>query len=339
MEIGVIIEGILEGTIAKQPWIYYKDTLAEKDINIIVYQGNDEAFKRPFDAMLLHVWQDWGSKKLFHSSRILPIMEKYAIYRAEFPETVQIILNHTDMSRRPYATSYWRPGDPILYRTPAYNREELYPFPADQIWAYETVWGDSCYVPNALSKRESSIIWRARIWTSEHILGGPCLASNTPPKYKAGFIGGMTGPPGYRQSVAKETARVGIGICKTMGPYSKERYNGIMANCQIIVCPRGWGEQSRRHWDAWLSGKPVLTDRECDAVEMIPGLRLQEGVHYLMFDDPKEIPDIVSDWTRPSHLDDLAQIAENGRRAALSYDACGRIIEFFKRVVKTKNTL
>jgi hypothetical protein len=72
---------------------------------------------------------------------------------------------------------------------------------------------------------------------------------------------------------------------------------------------------------------------------MIPGLRLQEGVHYLIFDDPKEIPDIVSDWTRQSHLDDLAQIAENGRSAALSYDACGRIIEFFKRVVKTKNTL
>lgn len=112
-----------------------------------------------------------------------------------------------------------------------------------------------------------------------------------------------------------------------------------MAQCQIIVCPRGWGEQSRRHWHAWLSGKPVLTDRDYDSVEMIPGVRLKQGVHYLVFDDPKEIPDIVSDWTRPSRLDDLVQIAEHGRRAALSYDACGRIAECFERAVRGKRTL
>lgn len=144
--------------------------------------------------------------------------------------------------------------------------------------------------------------------------------------------------PGYRENVARETAKVGIGICKQGHAYSKKEYNEIMAKCQIIVCPRGWGEQSERHWDAWLSGKPVPTDRACDSVEMIPGLRLQEGVHYLVFDDPKEIPDIVSDWTRRSRLDDLAQIAENGRCAALSYDACSRIIEFFEHTVK-KDTM
>jgi hypothetical protein len=65
---------------------------------------------------------------------------------------------------------------------------------------------------------------------------------------------------------------------------------------------------------------------------MIPGLRLREGVHYLVFDDPKEIPDIVSDWTWRSRLDDLTQIAENGRRAASSYDALGRIATFFERI-------
>jgi hypothetical protein len=309
MEIATIIEGISEPRNARQPWIYYGNTLAEKGIYIRIYRGSEEGFQRPFDAMLLHVWQDWANKEHFKPSRILRIMGKYVIFRAEFPHTIQIILNHTDMSRRPYATPYWRPGDPILYRTPAYNRQELYPFPPGKIWAYEGVWGE------------------------------PCFVSNPTPKYKARFIGSPSGPPGYRRSVAEGTAKVGIGICEKIHPCSREEYNEIMAQCRIIVCPRGWGEQSRRHWHAWLSGKPVLTDRDYDSVEMIPGVRLKQGVHYLVFDDPKEIPDIVSDWTRPSRLDDLVQIAEHGRRAALSYDACGRIAEFFERAVRGKRTL
>jgi hypothetical protein len=77
----------------------------------------------------------------------------------------------------------------------------------------------------------------------------------------------------------------------------------------------------------------VLTDRDCDSVEMIPGVQLREGVHYLVFDDPAEIPDIVAEWTRTGRRDDLAEIAENGRRAALSYDGGGRIAEFFERSV------
>ena len=308
MEIAVVREDISEATFARQPWVYYREALAKKDIHIHIYRGGGEAFQRPFDAMLLYVWQDWGNKERFFPSRILPLIEKYSIYRYEFPETIQIILNHTDMSRRPYATPYWKHGDPILYRTPAYDRKELYPFPAQHIWAYEYIWGK------------------------------PCFASKTPAKHPAGFIGQPSGPHGYRESVAKETAKVGIGICKQPRSYSKKEYNEIMGNCRIIVCPRGWGEQSERHWDAWLSGKPVLTDRECDSVEMIPGLRLQEGIHYLVFDDPKEIPGIVSDWTRRSCLDDLAQIAENGRRSALSYDAFGRIVEFFEQSIGGKDT-
>jgi hypothetical protein len=50
-----------------------------------------------------------------------------------------------------------------------------------------------------------------------------------------------------------------------------------------------------------------------------------------VYDDPAEIPDIVADWTRTGRQDDLAEIAENGRRAALSYDGRGRIAEFFER--------
>lgn len=66
---------------------------------------------------------------------------------------------------------------------------------------------------------------------------------------------------------------------------------------------------------------------------MIPGVRLKEGVHYLVFDDPSDIPDIVSDWTRKSKLDDLHQIAQNGRKAAQSYDAINRMVEFLNRAI------
>jgi len=132
---------------------------------------------------------------------------------------------------------------------------------------------------------------------------------------------------------------MGIGICESPRPYSKAEYNEILSQCRILVCPRGWGEQSQRHWDAWLSGKPVLTDRECDSVEMVPGIRLKEGIHYLVFDEPADIPDIVSDWTRKSKLDDLKEIAERGKKAALSYNAFDRIVEFFKSAINKNEIL
>src|SRR5215210_8387961 len=100
MEICTVIEGISEQTIQKQPWIYYRTALASRNIHIEVYDGSGDAFRRRFDAMLLHVWQDWENRRLFNPYRILPLMERYAAYRAEFPETIQIILNHTDMTGR-----------------------------------------------------------------------------------------------------------------------------------------------------------------------------------------------------------------------------------------------
>jgi hypothetical protein len=66
---------------------------------------------------------------------------------------------------------------------------------------------------------------------------------------------------------------------------------------------------------------------------MIPGVRLEPGKHYLVYSDPAEIPDIVSDWTRPGRLDDLAAVAANGRSAAMGYDAVGRIRRFLEHVV------
>lgn len=305
MDIGVITEGIDESQLVAQPWIFHRDALAGRGIRIHLYRrGDTEGFHRSFDAMLLHVWQDWRNSEHFDPHRIFPILGDYAAYRSCYPQTVQIILNHTDMARRPYATPYWRRGDPVLYRTPAYDRSELAPFPPETIWAYEKVWGESCF------------------------------ASSAAPIHKAGFIGTASGPAGYRQRVAAATARVGIGLCGPERPLTRLQYNAMMASCRIAVCPRGWGENSSRHWDAWKSGKPMLTDRACDSVEMIPGLRLRAGEHYLVFDDPEEIPDIVSDWTRPSRAADLEEIGLRGQKAAQSYDALDRIARFFESIAE-----
>ena len=64
----------------------------------------------------------------------------------------------------------------MLYKTPAYDRRELAPFPPDTIWAYEKVWGEACFT------------------------------ATEPPDYLAGFIGTTSGPRGYRQRVAAATA-------------------------------------------------------------------------------------------------------------------------------------
>ena len=303
MDIGVVIEGIDDPSLRQQPWIHHRQALAERGIRLHLFEGGGEAFRRPFDAMLLHVWQDWKNPRRFDATRILPIMEQYAVYRAEYPGTVQIVLNHTDMGRRPFATPYWRPGDPVLYRTPAYDRRELYPVPPESIWPYEHVWGT------------------------------PCFASDRPPTWAAGFVGTNSGPKGYRERVARETARVGIGMCGPQRPLSEEKYARRMAACRIIVCPQGWGEQSLRHWDTWLSGKPMLTDRHADSIELIPGMRLRDGVHYLVFDEPEQIPGLVEHWMHPSRRDQLDLIARNGRDAARSYDSLENIVRFFHRAV------
>lgn len=301
MEVAVVIEGIDRHRLKLQPWILYREKLAERGIRIRTFDGAADWLDTRFDAMMLYVWLDWNNSDLFDARSIMPLMQRYATYRARFPETVQIVVNHTDMSRHPYAVPYWRPGDPVLYRTPAYDRGELAPFPADDIWAYEHVWGRASF------------------------------RSTLPPVHAAGFIGRPTGPAAYRESVARNTAKVGIGICRKQR-VSYPDYAAAMASCRIIVCPRGWGEQSERHWDAWRSGKPVLTDQHCNAVELVPGVRLRPNEHYLVYDDPEMIPDVVSQWTRPSRLDDLAELADKGRRAAESYDAFSRILGFFERV-------
>ncbi len=145
MDIGIIVEGIEQSQFAAQPWMYCKDALLSKGIRIHVYHGGGDGFRRSFDAMCLHVWQDWRNRERFDAYRIMPVLEQFSTYRSRFPETIQIILNHTDMARRPYATLCWRDGNPVLYRTPAYDRTELAPFPPETIWSYEKVWGRNCF--------------------------------------------------------------------------------------------------------------------------------------------------------------------------------------------------
>jgi hypothetical protein len=353
MEIAYVTAGIRPAELVPQPWFHHREELAAHGIRILHRDAaSTGVFDRPYDAMLLHIWLDTKNRKRYDPSSLLPVAAAYSAYREHFPETVQIVLNHTDMSRTPYASPYWRPGDPVLYRTPAYDRSELAPFPPESIWAYEKVWGDDCFrqdpepagpLRRAGPRQRTRVAWDAmrggrtplpeRVRQLARGMSARVRRPTGPVRYPAGFIGQPTGPVGYRERVAAETARVGIGICLRGHLFSKAEHDALMAGCDIIVCPRGWGEQSARHWDAWRSGKPVLTDRDCDAVELVPGARLRNGVHYLVYDDPRDIPDIVTDWTRPSRRVELDRIAAAGRHAAVSCDAAGRLIAFFRRVV------
>jgi hypothetical protein len=124
------------------PWFHFAGDLARSGIFVSKFDSLDAAW-RPFDAMILMVWLDWENRDHFKAHRILPVMEKYSAYRAAFPGTIQIVLNHTDMARRAWAIPYWRLGDPILFKTPAYDRSELAPYPAEDIYPYEYVHGRS----------------------------------------------------------------------------------------------------------------------------------------------------------------------------------------------------
>jgi hypothetical protein len=298
MDIAFVVQEHPDLSLAESsPWVCFAAKLAKAGIFVSRFSSIDEAW-RHFDAMILMVWLDWGNREYFKPECIIPVMEKYSSYRAAFPTTIQIVLNHVDMCRRAYATPYWRSGDPVLFRTPAYVRSELAPFPPEDIFAFEYVRGSACFANHSM-------------------------------RHAAGFIGSPSGPAGYRASVARETAKVGVGKCLN-DKIPKAEYNALMGSCRIIVCPQGWGEQSYRHWDAWRSGKPILTDRACDSVEMIPGIRLRQGEHYLVYDHPSDIPDIVSDWTQRGRLADLEEIARNGQAAALNYDPFTSILHVFR---------
>jgi hypothetical protein len=62
-------------------------------------------------------------------------------------------------------------------------------------------------------------------------------------------------------------------------------------------------------------------------------MRLRDGVHYLVFDEPEQIPGLVEHWMHPSRRDQLDLIARNGRDAARSYDSLENIARFFQHAV------
>lgn len=310
MDIAVVLKDISPQEFHYAPWGRYQRELALIGIHFRLFK-EEAAFSRTWDAMMAWAWQDWDSPR-FNPRKVMPFLEKFTVYRDKHPEVLQIVLNHPDSSRHPWALPYWRRGDPIIVRTPPYDRSELAPFPAEDMFAYEKHYDSDAKGQPIFSEGDS---------------------------HGAGLICTATGPSNYRKTVAAYTAKVGIGWCNELGrPLFEGDYAAVLSQCRILVCPRGYGGQTKRHWDAWRSRKPVLTDMECASCEMIPGMSLEAGKHYLVFKKPEDIPDIVSDWTRKSRQDDLRQIAENAYEALDSFDSLGRTLAYFKglkeRIVK-----
>jgi hypothetical protein len=76
----------------------------------------------------------------------------------------------------------------------------------------------------------------------------------------------------------------------------------------------------------------MLTDRDADAVELIPGQRLRDGEHYIVFDEPEQIPSLVEYWSQPSRREQLEWIARRGREAALAYEPLADMLRFFRSI-------
>ncbi|MDA9981422.1 glycosyltransferase [Gammaproteobacteria bacterium] len=318
MDVAVITSRISARHIALSPWNYYREQLSKEGIRIKLFEDNLDGFYERHDVIMLHLSFNWFHDVNFPSDVVMPIFNHLSAYRHEHPECIHIVLHHWDMIDVPFSVPLWRDGDPILMRTPFYDRSAHYPFPPGDIWSYEKTWGKNRFSHGVTAQFGCGFIGRRSFKQPGNLLVDGHLSPNP--------------HANWRDRVAKETSKVGIGICSDEKTCSQKEHDEIMSKCRMIVCPRGWGPQSQRHWDAWYSGKPVLTDRFCDCVEMVPGMKLKDGEHYLVFDTPEDIPDIVADWTRPSRADELKQIAENGRSAALSYDGIGRILEFFRRI-------
>jgi hypothetical protein len=71
----------------------------------------------------------------------------------------------------------------------------------------------------------------------------------------------------------------------------------------------------------------VLTDRACAGRDdSRPALARRRA--YLVFDEPEEIPDLVSDWCR-RRAPTTSPPSPNGRQAAQAYDALACMRGFF----------
>jgi hypothetical protein len=286
------------------PWVLYKDQMASFGVDVSVHRSQEHGLlDREHEALLLHLWTDWWNFQRFQAQATMELMCQLAKYRARFPKTKIYACADHDDARCNYILPFWRETDTVLYRIPPYDRSLLFPY--KDVWAWEYGYGH-CYGRKAFV--------------------GPVTCD-------AAFVGSPSGPqggsgfPGYRETVAAFTAKVGYGYCGPRKPIAE--YDQIMSGARIIVCPRGWGQSSSRHWDAWRSGKPVLTDRDCSLHEMIPGQVLEPGKHFLVFDNPFQIPDLVSDWSKPSRKDDLDAIAAAGREAVEAFDCVGRLRSLF----------
>lgn len=289
MNIISISYGISDQILYNTPWLRYSKQLNIKHCKIDhKITDLDEIFSKACD--LLIIYHDINSRNLDHYE----FMSNIAEYRARF-NVKCVIVNHFDNCRIPNIVPYWRENDIVLFRTPPYNRLELYPYQQKKIFAWEYLYGSPRF-------------------SNDNII------------HKAGFIGSDVGPDGYRKNIANVVKKVGIGICddcSMMGP----DYNKLLSQCRIIVCPEGNGPQSSRHWDVWLSKKVVLTDRNSSSVELVPGVKLLPDVHYLVYDDVDNISDIVNELSKDS--DKLDVIAMNGYSAVSTCDQLSRLRSLF----------
>ena len=180
-DVAVVVVNVDPSQVGSSPWVRYREELKREGISIQVFDDYKHAFCHDHDAIMLHLVFNWNQTKFFNPAEIMPLLAALSTYRSEHPDCQHVLLYAWERPS-PFAFPYWRAGDPILYRTPLYDRSELYPFPASEVWSYEKIWGSACY------------------------------QTDSPPKYASGFIGSRTRRE-WRDRVARETARTGIGIC------------------------------------------------------------------------------------------------------------------------------
>lgn len=299
MQLSVLIHNHDKWYSELAPWVLYKDQLGFPVTTYRSYEA--DFFEREHEAILLHLWTDWLNNRRFNTIETMELMCKLTTYRARYPKTKIYLCSDHDNANRNFALPYWRETDRVLYRIPPYDRSKLFPY--KDVWAWEYAY-NKCY--------------------------GRPVFEDGPVQFQAAFVGSPSGPPGYRQLVALFTARVGFGFCNE-NMMAQEEYDKVISGARIVVCPRGWGQSSSRHWDAWRSKKPVLTDVECADFELVPGQVLVPGKHFLTFNKPDEIPDIVSDWAR--RPDDLREITEAAYKVISEFDCVARLRALFSEVV------
>jgi hypothetical protein len=156
MDIAVVVSRIGEGYFTRSPWYLYRDRLEKVGFRIHLYEDSLAGFRTRHDAIILFVSFNWLHDVNFPSDVVMPYFQHLAIYRYEYPDCINIVLHHWDMIDVPFADPLWRPGDPVLLRTPYYDRSRHYPLSNSVIGSYELD-----YAPKDRFKQHNEIRYMA----------------------------------------------------------------------------------------------------------------------------------------------------------------------------------